>query len=140
MKKTAIFMLVLCAMLTLGAAAAFAADEKVGFVDDMAILQQFSKFKQAQQQLETISKKKSDTAKAAFDKETDEKKKAQIVQNLQLEMREEEAKLMNPVLKQVNDTISKVAKAKGITIVLNKVLVYYGGVDLTQDVITELKR
>ena len=42
--------------------------------------------------------------------------------------------------KEVNDTISKVAKAKGVTIVLNKVLVYYGGVDLTQDVITALKR
>ena len=69
-----------------------------------------------------------------------EKKKAQIVQNLQLEMRQEESKLMSPVLKEVNDTISKVAKAQGVTIVLNKVLVYYGGVDLTRDVITALKR
>lgn len=132
-------MVAVMAMFVFGATA-FAADEKVGFVDDMAILQQFSKFKQAQQQLETISKKKSDAAKAAFDKETDEKKKAQIVQGLQLEMRQEESKLMSPVLKEVNDTISKVAKTKGVTIVLNKVLVYYGGIDLTQDVITALKR
>lgn len=139
MKKFAVIMVAVMAMFVFGATA-FAADEKVGFVDDMAILQQFSKFKQAQQQLETISKKKSDAAKAAFDKETDEKKKAQIVQGLQLEMRQEESKLMSPVLKEVNDTISKVAKAKGITIVLNKVLVYYGGTDLTQDVITALKR
>lgn len=139
MKKTAIFVIALLAVFALGTVS-FAAEEKVGFVDDMAILQQFSKFKQAQSQLESISKKKSDAAKAAFDKETDEKKKAQIVQNLQLNMREEEAKLMNPVLKEVNDTISKVAKAKGVTIVLNKVMVYYGGVDLTQDVITALKR
>ena len=139
MKKFAVIMVAVMAMLAFGSMA-FAADEKVGFVDDMAILQQFSKFKQAQQQLETISKKKSDAAKAAFDKETDEKKKAQIVQNLQLEMRQEESKLMSPVLKEVNDTISKVAKAQGGTIVLNKVLVYYGGVDLTRDVITALKR
>ncbi len=139
MKKFAVIMVAVMAMFVFGATA-FAADEKVGFVDDMAILQQFSKFKQAQQQLETISKKKSDAAKAAFDKETDEKKKAQIVQGLQLEMRQEESKLMSPVLKEVNDTISKVAKTKGVTIVLNKVLVYYGGIDLTQDVITALKR
>lgn len=139
MKKFAVIMVAVMAMFVFGATA-FAADEKVGFVDDMAILQQFSKFKQAQQQLETISKKKSDAAKAAFDKETDEKKKAQIVQGLQLEMRQEESKLMSPVLKEVNETISKVAKAKGVTIVLNKVLVYYGGTDLTQDVITALKR
>ena len=139
MKKFAVIMVAVMAMFVFGATA-FAADEKVGFVDDMAILQQFSKFKQAQQQLETISKKKSDAAKAAFDKETDEKKKAQIVQGLQLDMRQEESKLMSPVLKEVNDTISKVAKTKGVTIVLNKVLVYYGGIDLTQDVITALKR
>ena len=140
MKKTAVLiMIAVMAILTFGTAS-FAANDTVGYVDDMAILQQFSKFKQAQQQLETLSKKKSDAAKAAFDKETDEKKKANIVQSLQLEMREEESKLMSPVLKEVNDTISKVAKAKGVTIVLNKVLVYYGGVDLTQDVITALKR
>ena len=140
MKKTAVLiMIAVMAILTFGTAS-FAANDTVGYVDDMAILQQFSKFKQAQQQLEALSKKKSDAAQAAFDKETDEKKKANIVQNLQLEMRNEESKLMSPVLKEVNDTISKVAKAKGVTIVLNKVLVYYGGVDLTQDVITALKR
>lgn len=61
------------------------------------------------------------------------------MQNLQLEMRQQESKLMNPVLKQVNDTIATVAKKKGITIVVNKVLVYYGGVDLTKDVIAALK-
>jgi outer membrane protein len=140
MRKTIIFIFALIAIFACGCMTAFAADEKVGFVDDMAILQQFPKFKQAQDQLSAISKKKSDAAKAAFDKETDQKKKSQIVQNLQLDMNGEESRLMAPVLKEVNDTISKVAKAKGVTIVLNKVLVYYGGVDLTQDVITALKR
>ena len=138
MKKTIVLILALVAVLVCGFAAC-AADEKVGFVDDMAILQQFPKFKQAQDQLSAISKKKSDAAKAAFDKETDQKKKSQIVQNLQLEMRDQEAKLMTPILKQVNDTIAKVAKQKGITIVVNKALVYYGGTDITQDVIKALK-
>ena len=68
------------------------------------------------------------------------KKKSEIVQNLQFEMREEEAKLMNPVLKEVNDTIAKVAKQKSVTIVVNKALVYYGGIDLTQDVVNALKK
>jgi len=79
-------------------------------------------------------------AKAAFDKETDDKKKAVIVENLQLDMRNEEAKLMTPILKEVNNVIAKVAKAKGITIVLNKGLVIYGGIDITNDVVTALKR
>ena len=40
-------------------------------------------------------------------------------------MREEEAKLMNPYL-EINE-ITGSGEAKGITIVLNKGLVYYGG-------------
>ena len=140
MKKLSVLLLVAVLGIFSAYSVASAADEKVGFVDEMAVLQQFPKFKQAQQQIEAIGKKKSDTAKAAFDKETDEKKKANIVQTLQLEMREEEAKLMNPILKEINDTIGKVAKTKGITIVLNKGLVYYGGIDITNDVVTALKR
>ena len=139
MKKTAALLLAIAALFAFGAIS-YAAEDKVGYVDDMGVLQQFSKFQQAQKQLDELGKKKSNAAKAAFDKESDEKKKSDIVQNLQLEMREEDAKLMNPVLKEVNDTIAKVAKQKGITIVINKALVYYGGIDLTQDVANALKK
>ena len=139
MKKTAALLLAIAALFAIGAIS-YAADDTVGYVDDMGVLQQFSKFQQAQKQLDELGKKKSNAAKAAFDKESDEKKKSEIVQNLQFEMREEEAKLMNPVLKEVNDTIAKVAKQKGVTIVVNKALVYYGGIDLTQDVVNALKK
>lgn len=139
MKKLAVLLVAILAIFSVYSVA-FAAEEKVGYVDEMAVLQQFPKFKQAQQQIETIGKKKSDTAKVAFDKETDDKKKANIVQNLQIEMRAEEAKLMTPILKEINETVAKVAKAKGVTIVLNKSLVFYGGIDLTNDVVTALKR
>lgn len=139
MKKTVALLLAIVALFAFGAIS-YAAEDKVGYVDDMGVLQQFSKFQQAQKQLDELGKKKSNAAKAAFDKESDEKKKSMIVQNLQLEMREEEAKLMNPVLKEVNETIEKVAKQKGVTIVVNKVLVYYGGIDLTQDVVNALKK
>ena len=138
MKKTAVLLLAIAALFAFGAIS-YAAEDKVGFVDDMAVLQQFSKFKQAQKQLDELGKKKSNAAKAAFDKEKDEKKKSQIVQNLQLDMRQEEAKMMTPILKEVNDTIAKVAKQKGVTLVVNKALVYYGGVDLTKDVAAALK-
>jgi outer membrane protein len=104
MKKIAVILAAVVAVFSVYTVA-FAAEEKVGFVDEMAVLQQFPKFKQAQQQIEAIGKKKSEAAKAAFDKETDEKKKANIVQSLQLEMREEESKLMNPILKEINETI-----------------------------------
>jgi outer membrane protein len=139
MKKLTILLVAVLALFSVYSVA-FAAEEKVGYVDEMAVLQQFPKFKQAQQQIDAIGKKKSDAAKAAFDKETDDKKKAQIVETLQLDMRNEEAKLMNPILKEVSDAIAKVAKSKGITIVINKGLVFYGGIDITNDVVTALKR
>lgn len=139
MKKFILCAVAILTLLTISQAA-FAADDKVGFVDDMAVLRQYPKFVEAQKQIDESAKRKSDTAKAAFDKEKDQKKKAQIVQNMQLEMRNEEARIMNPILKEINDTIEKVAQQKGITIVLNKALIYYGGVDLTDDVVTALKR
>lgn len=139
MKKFAILIAVVFAIMATSTAV-FAANEKVGFLDEAYVLSQYDKFRQAQEQFEQIGRKKSETAKAAFDKETDDTKKAQIVQNMQLEMREEEAKLLSPVFQELNRIVEKVAKAKGVTIVVNKGLIYYGGVDLTNDVITELKR
>lgn len=138
MKKAAVLLLAVFAFIALGSVA-YADEDTIGYIDDMAILRQFSKFQQAQKQLEELDKRKSTTAKAEFDKETDETKKRNIIEKLQTEMREEEAKLMNPVLREVSDTVSKVAKQKGITVVMNKMLVYYGGIDLTQDVINALK-
>ncbi|MCF0247056.1 MAG: OmpH family outer membrane protein [Synergistes sp.] len=118
----------------------YAAEDTVGFVDDLAILQASPKFQQATKQLNDLETKKSNDAKAAFDKEKDEVKKRQIVQNLELEMRTERDKLFAPILKEVNEIISKVAKQKNVTIVVNKELVLYGGTDLTQDVIAAIKK
>ena len=138
LKKIAVLLLAVLALIALGSVA-YADDDTVGYIDDVRVLSQFSKFQQAQKQLEELDKKKSSAAKAEFDKETDEVKKKNIVEKLQMEMREEEAKLMTPVFKELNDTVAEVAKQKGVTLVMNKVLVYFGGVDLTMDVINALK-
>ncbi len=138
MKKILVLLLAAAAILAV-AGASCAADDVVGYVDDIQVLRQYPKFEQARKQLDELASKKSNTAKTAFDKETDDSKKDEIFQTFQLEMREEEAKVMNPILKEVNETIEKVAKQKGVTIVVNRALVYYGGIDLTQDVINALK-
>ena len=85
MKKFVALLLAVVALFAAGAAS-YAAEDVVGYVDDMQVLQQYSKFEQARKQLNDLGNKKSNAAKAAFDKETDEKKKNEIVQNLQLEM------------------------------------------------------
>lgn len=139
MKKTLVIaLLVLTALFA--TQAAFAADAKLGYVDGDRVLAQYPKFMAAQKQLAQTAERKEASAHAAFEKEKDEKKKEQIVQNLQREMAQEEEKVMRPILKTVNETVQKVAKQKGISVVVNKNLVYYGGTDLTADVVAALKR
>jgi len=84
--------------------------------------------------------KKQEEAKAAIAKEKDDKKKAEIYQTKQNEAAVEEQKLMAPLLKDVDLAIHSVAKAKGLTLVIDVAQALMGGVDITHDVIAELKK
>lgn len=138
-KLSAILLAVLALTLAVGAGMAAAAD-KVGCIDEVYILSQSEKFKSIQESLQKLSVTKTNAAKAAFDKEKDAAKKEQIIQNVQLELREAENKMISPVLTEINGVIAKVAKAKGITVVFNRRFVLYGGIDITEDVVKEIKR
>lgn len=140
MKKVSAILLALFVLtLTVGAGVASAAD-KVGYINDVQVLSQSEKYKKAQESLQKLSVTKTNAAKAAFDKEKDDKKKAQIVQNVQLELREAENKMITPIYSEINGVIAKVAKAKGVTVVLNNRFVLFGGIDITEDVIKEIKK
>lgn len=140
MKKVPAILLALFVLtLSVGVGVASAAD-KVGYIDDGRVLSQSEKFKKAQESLQKLGATKTSAAKAAFDKEKDEKKKAQIVQNMQLELREAENKMITPIYSEINTIIAKVAKAKGVTIVVSNRFVLFGGVDITDDVIKEIKK
>lgn len=140
MKKVSAILLALFVLtLSIGAGVASAAD-KVGYINDVQVLSQSEKYKKAQESLQKLGVTKTNAAKAAFDKEKDEKKKAQIVQNVQLELREAENKMITPIYSEINGIIAKVAKAKGVTVVLNNRFVLYGGIDITEDVIKEIKK
>lgn len=140
MKKISAVLLALFVLtLSVGVGVASAAD-KVGYINDERVLSQSEKFKKAQESLQKLGATKTNAAKAAFDKEKDEKKKAQIVQNVQLELREAQNKMITPIYSEINAIIAKVAKAKGVTVVINNRFVLYGGIDITEDVIKELKK
>ncbi len=47
---------------------------------------------------------------------------------------------MEPLFKDVDLAMRAVAKAKGITLVLDKGMVFFGGEDITNDIIQELKK
>ena len=52
----------------------------------------------------------------------------------------EEQKLMDPIFKDINLAIRTVANQKKLTVIVDKEAVFFGGVDITDDVIAELKK
>ena len=121
------------------AGAAFAQDV-MGCVDPQKVMFQHPKFEQIQKQVRDLQNKKQEEAKAAIDKESDDKKKAQIFQTKRTEAANDERKLMEPLFKDINLAIRTVANAKKITVVVDKGAVFYGGTDITDSVIAELKK
>ncbi|MDR0648671.1 MAG: OmpH family outer membrane protein [Synergistaceae bacterium] len=137
------FLWVLTLSLLLGAFSAMsasAAEEKVGGIDPQRVLFQHPKYEGTLKQIKEIADTKQEQAKAAIDKETDNNKKAEIFQAMRREIAEEEQKLMQPLFKDIDLAVRAVATAKQVTVVVDKTALFYGGVDITDDVVQELKR
>ena len=116
------------------------AQEKVASIDPQRVLFQHPKFEQVQKQVRQVMLKKEEEAKAAIEKETDSNKKAQIFQNKRREVATEERKLMEPLFKEIDLAVRAVANAKKITVVVDKSALLFGGLDITEDVVQELKK
>ena len=124
----------------LAPAFAFAAEEKVGGIDPQKVLFQHPKYEQTLKQIKTVADKKQNDAKTAIDKETDNNKKAEIFQKMRKDIADEEQKLMQPLFKDIDLAVRTVANAKKITVVVDKTALFYGGIDITDDVVQELKK
>ena len=83
---------------------------------------------QAQQEFNEKSANMSDEEKQAYYQQTMER------------LKQQNTDLMEPVQKQVEDAVKAIAEAKGLSVVLNKDTVVYGGTDITQDVIKKLSK
>ncbi|HPA59197.1 MAG TPA: OmpH family outer membrane protein [Synergistales bacterium] len=116
------------------------AQEKIGVIDPQKVLFQHPKFEQAQRQIKTVVEKKQAEAKDAIDKTSDNNEKQRIFETKRQEAAREEQKIMEPIFKDIDLAIRTVAKAKGVTVVLDKTQVFFGGADITEDVIQELKK
>ena len=146
-KRVCLLVAVLACLLVLisGAASAAAAaapseGDKIGVIDSQMVVTQHPKFESAMKELQTISRKKEEEARAAAEKEKDENKKAQLVREKRAELAKEEQRIMQPIIENAQLAVRTVAKKKGLTVVLEKASVYVGGIDITQDVIQELKK
>ncbi len=68
----------------------------------------------------------------------DDQGKQKLFAELQQQMRDKESELQKAMEKKVDDATKSVADAKGLTMVLNKAAVLYGGVDITEAVTKKL--
>ena len=114
--------------------------ESVGVVDRSEVLNNHPGLAEARRQLSTIARQKENEAKAAADRETDQQKKAQAVQAKRMELAQEEDRIMTPILRDCEQAVREVAVKKKMSLVLDKMVVLIGGVDITQDVIQQLAR
>lgn len=116
------------------------AAETIGVIEPQKILFQHPKFEQVTKRVQAVLEAKQNEAKSAIEKATDNKVKAEIYATKKQEAAVEEQTLMAPLFKEINLAIRTVAKAKGVTVVLDKAQVFFGGIDVTEDVIQQLKK
>jgi len=140
MKKIAAIVVFTTLFTLLASVAAFAANDVIGVVEFQRCVAGHPKFKAVQGQMAAANKKKEGEAKAAFDKATTDEKKYEAVQEKRMELMKESRGLMQPLLKDVDLAIRKVAQAKKITVVIEKDATFTGGIDITNDVIAALKK
>lgn len=133
-------LLSLAVLLVCSSAVLASANEKIGVIDSQKIIFQHPKFEAVTKQLQQISQTKENEMKMAVDKEPDQNKKAQIFNTKRNEFAQEEAKLMQPIFQEAQVAVRTVARLKGVTVVIEQSAVYFGGIDITDDVIQELKK
>ena len=138
MKKILIFSVMTLIFLSTLTVAADAAD-KFGFIDTQKILVAHPKYEQSQKYLDDFITKKSDEARAAAEKEPDVNKRMAIIEEARQASGMEEMRVMNPITIDINRVIEMVAQARGVTVVMERVYIFFGGVDITDDVVKGVK-
>ena len=131
--------LVMTLVLALGCmGSAFAAESNlVGFVDTQRVLRNHPEMKTTMSVLQLEAQK----AQQEFEQKAaslDEKGKAELRQKLTEQVDKKEASLLKPIYDSVRKAIEEVAKAHGITSVVNATAMVYGGLDLTNEVMAKV--
>ena len=112
----------------------------IGVVEIEEVVQSHPGLKKARQDVANLSRQKENEAKTAADKEPDQAKKAQIVNQKRMELVQGEQRIMEPIYKDCQQAVRDVATRMKLTHVFMKTVVLIGGTDITQDVIQQLSR
>ena len=119
--------------------ASAASSVNVGIIDYTMVLNQHPEVENFQNQMNAaIEEIRKDFEEKSAGMTEQEKQDYYRQCNQRLEQKRME--LTEPLEKSVEDTIKKVADSKGLSVVIEKAAVVYGGTDITQDVISKLTK
>ena len=120
-----------------GNVASAASSSNVGVVEYEAILMQHPDMQKLDDQLKVTV----DEIKKEFDEKSagmNDQEKADYYRQCQERIFQKREELLDPVVKSIEAAIKSVADKKGLSVVLAKAAVIYGGQDITNDVIAQL--
>jgi outer membrane protein len=137
-RKTLLSSALSAALLFVAAGAAGAADT-IGVLESQKILYQHPNFGLVARQVGERGRAKEAEIQAALERTSDPGERARIIAEGSREMKSEETRLMAPINRECQNAVASVAKTKKMTVVMEKTATYYGGTDITEDVIRYLK-
>ena len=119
-------------------ASAASSESAIGVVNYQVLVSQSPRLEQIRSDMQ---KAIADTRKE-FDNNSqnmNDEEKERYYKQLQERLANKEKDLMDPLLKDINDTIKKIADKKGLKVVVDKATVVYGGTDITDEVAKALQ-
>lgn len=122
-----------------GGIASAAGSSAVGVVDREQILTQHPQAAEVDNQMRAaITEVQKDFEEKSAGMNDQEKQ--DYYRQCQQRLEQKRVELTDPILKSVDEAIKKTADAKGLSVVIDKVAVVYGGTDITQDVVNKLSK
>lgn len=119
--------------------ASAASSSNVGVVDYRAIISQVPDVANIQTEMQqAVSEAEQDFKDKSAN--MSEQEKADYYQQTQMRLSQKQQDLFEPIQKKIDAAVKNVADAKGLSVVLDKGTVVYGGQDITQDVVKKLSK
>lgn len=122
-----------------GSGIASAASSSVGVVDYNQIMSQHPQVQAASNEMQTAVQEAQKEFESKSANMNDQEKRDYYTQTQQ-RLQQKNQELMEPITKSVEESVKKVAEQKGLSVVLEKGAVVYGGTDITQDVIKQVSK
>ena len=116
-----------------------ASNGNVGVIDYRQVMSQHPD----RQNVETQMQAAVDEVKKEFDEKSqgmNDQEKSDYYQQSQQRLMQKQQELVEPIEQSIKDAIKKTADSKGLSVVIEKSAVAYGGQDITQDVINKLNK